>query len=31
MPRVQFILAAGRAGVPIVDMSQDEMAEEFGL
>lgn len=29
MGRVEFLLAASRAGVPVVEMSQDEMAEEF--
>ena len=29
MGRVEFLLAVGRAGVPVVDMSQDEMDEEF--
>lgn len=27
--RVEFILAAGRSGVPVVDLSSDELAEEF--
>ncbi|MEO5363891.1 MAG: UPF0175 family protein [Magnetococcus sp. DMHC-8] len=29
MGRVEFLLAASRAGVPVVDLSQDEMDEEF--
>ena len=29
MGRVGFLLAASRAGVPVVDLSQDEMDEEF--
>ncbi len=29
MGRVAFLLAAGRAGTPLVDMSQEELAEEF--
>ncbi len=29
MGRVEFLLAAGRAGVPIVDLNQEEMSEEF--
>ncbi|MBF0133166.1 MAG: UPF0175 family protein [Magnetococcales bacterium] len=29
MGRVEFLLAVGRAGVPVVDISQDEMDEEF--
>lgn len=29
MGRVEFLLAASRAGVPVVDLSEDEMAEEF--
>lgn len=29
MGRVEFLLAASRAGVPVVDMSQNEMDEEF--
>ena len=31
MNRVEFLLAAGRAGVPVVDMSREEMADEFGI
>ena len=27
--RVGFLLAAGRAGVPVVDLSDDELVEEF--
>jgi len=26
---VGFLLAAGRAGVPVVDLSDDELVEEF--
>lgn len=29
MGRVEFLLAASRAGVPVVDLSGDELAEEF--
>jgi len=29
MGRVEFLLAAGRAGVPVVDLSPHEMADEF--
>lgn len=29
MGRVEFLLAASRASVPVVDLSQDEMDEEF--
>jgi predicted HTH domain antitoxin len=29
MGRVEFLLAAGRSGVPIVDLSREEMTEEF--
>lgn len=29
MGRVQFLLAASRDGTPVVDLSADEMAEEF--
>lgn len=29
MGRVEFLLAASRAGVPVVDLNQDEMDEEF--
>ncbi len=29
MGRVEFLLAAGRAGVPAVDMRGDELSEEF--
>ncbi|MBF0629216.1 MAG: UPF0175 family protein [Magnetococcales bacterium] len=29
MGRVEFLLAASRSGVPVVDLSQDEMDEEF--
>ena len=29
MERVEFLLAASRAGVPVVDMNREEMAEEF--
>jgi len=29
MGRVEFLLAAGRAGVPVVDMRGDELSEEF--
>lgn len=27
--RVAFLLAAGRAGVPVVDLGADELADEF--
>jgi predicted HTH domain antitoxin len=27
--RVEFLLAAGRNGVPVVDLSEDERTEEF--
>jgi predicted HTH domain antitoxin len=27
--RVEFLLAASRAGVPVVDLSQDDLADEF--
>lgn len=29
MGRVEFLLAASRAGVPVVDLSENEMAAEF--
>ena len=29
MGRVEFLLAASRSGVPVVDLSGDELAEEF--
>lgn len=29
MGRVEFLLAASRDGVPVVDMTEREMAEEF--
>ncbi|MBL8438414.1 MAG: UPF0175 family protein [Zoogloeaceae bacterium] len=29
MGRVEFLLAASRDGVPVVDMTEAEMAEEF--
>ena len=29
MGRVEFLLAASRAGVPVVDLSESEMAAEF--
>lgn len=29
MGRVEFLLAAGRSGVPVVDLRGDELAEEF--
>ncbi|MEO5340126.1 MAG: UPF0175 family protein [Magnetococcus sp. MYC-9] len=29
MGRVEFLLAASRAGVPVVDLSRDEVDEEF--
>ncbi len=29
MRRVEFLLAASRSGVPVVDLSGDELAEEF--
>lgn len=29
MGRVEFLLAASRAGVPVVDLSQEDMSEEF--
>lgn len=29
MGRVEFLFAASRAGVPVVDLSQDEMDNEF--
>ena len=27
--RVEFLLAASRAGVPVVDLTDDDLAEEF--
>ena len=30
MGRVEFLLAAGRAGVPVVALDNDELSEEFG-
>jgi len=29
MGRIEFLLAVSRAGVPVVDLSQDEMDAEF--
>lgn len=29
MGRVEFLLAASRSGVPVVDLSGDELTEEF--
>lgn len=29
MPRVEFLLGAGRAGVPIADLDEDELNREF--
>ena len=29
MGRVEFLLAASRSGVPVVDLSGDELADEF--
>ena len=29
MGRVEFLLAASRSGVPVVDLSGDELGEEF--
>lgn len=29
MGRVEFLLAASRSGVPVVDLNGDELAEEF--
>lgn len=29
MGRVEFLMAASRAGVPVVDLSQQELDEEF--
>lgn len=29
MGRVEFLLAASRSGVPVVDMTEDEMTAEF--
>ena len=29
MGRVEFLLAAGRDGVPVVDLTEEEMVEEF--
>ncbi len=29
MGRVQFLLAASRDGVPVVELSEDEMTDEF--
>jgi hypothetical protein len=29
MTRVEFLLAASRAGVPVVDLSHDDLADEF--
>lgn len=31
MGRVEFLLAAGRAGVPVVALDDDELIVEFGL
>ena len=31
MGRVEFLLAAGRAGVPVVSLDDDELVSEFGL
>ena len=30
MGRVEFLLAAGRAGVPVVTLDEDELSAEFG-
>lgn len=30
MGRVEFLLAAGRAGVPVVALDEDELSAEFG-
>jgi len=30
MGRVEFLLAAGRAGVPVVALDEDELGAEFG-
>lgn len=29
MGRVEFLLAASRSGVPVVDLTEDEMTDEF--
>lgn len=29
MPRVEFLLMAGRSGVPVADLDEKEMAREF--
>lgn len=29
MPRVEFLLMSGRAGVPVADLDEREMAREF--
>lgn len=29
MGRVEFMLAASRSGVPVVDLNRDELAQEF--
>ena len=29
MGRVEFLLAASRSGVPVVDLNRDELAQEF--
>ncbi|MDD5321589.1 MAG: UPF0175 family protein [Methylococcales bacterium] len=31
MERVEFLLAAGQAGVPLVDLSAEEISEEFAM
>ncbi len=31
MGRVEFLLAAGRTGVPVVSLDDDELVSEFGL
>lgn len=31
MERVEFLLAAGQAGVPLVDLSAEEISEEFDM
>jgi predicted HTH domain antitoxin len=30
MPRVEFLLKAGRAGVPVADLDPEELDQEFG-
>ncbi|MDQ2695821.1 MAG: UPF0175 family protein [Pseudomonadota bacterium] len=30
MPRLDFLLLAGKSGIPVADLDQDEMDREFG-